>query len=80
MEKEIIVYSTPLCSPCDQLKQFLADKGVKFKVVDLMMDEDAADLMESNGIRSVPVLSVDNDLLYGEALKQENLQQVLNLS
>ena len=38
----VIVYSTPLCVPCDQLKSYLRERGVDFTAKDLMMDEDAA--------------------------------------
>lgn len=62
---DVIVYSTPLCAPCERLKRHLRDKGVDFKVVDIMMDEDAGAFLESRGIRSTPVLSVDGELLVG---------------
>jgi len=62
---DVIVYSTPLCTPCERLKRHLRGKGVDFKVVDIMMDEDAGAFLESRGIRSTPVLSVDGELLVG---------------
>lgn len=77
--REIIVYSTPLCAPCEALKRFLAENGVAFINKDLMMDEDAAELIESHNIRTSPVLGVDGELHAGPALERENLIAVLGL-
>jgi glutaredoxin-like protein NrdH len=63
--KEVIVYSTPLCAPCEQLKRYLREKGVDFSVVDIMMDEEAGAMLESRGIRSSPALSVDGEFTVG---------------
>jgi glutaredoxin-like protein NrdH len=63
--QDVIVYSTPLCAPCERLKRHLRERGVAFKVVDIMMDEDAGAFLESRGIRSTPVLSVDGELVVG---------------
>ena len=63
--KDVIVYSTPLCAPCERLKRYLREKGVVFKVIDIMMDEEAGAFLESRGIRSSPVLSVDGELMTG---------------
>lgn len=79
MEKKITVYSTPLCTPCDQLKRFLKEAGVPFKIRDLMMDEEAADLIAQRGIRSTPVLEIDGEFFTGSQLIQENLINVLGL-
>ena len=79
MGKEIVVFSTALCSPCESLKRFLKEEGVEFKVRDLMMDSEAADLMEENGIRSAPVLCIDGRFLSGKDLSQDNLRKELNL-
>lgn len=65
MAKEVIVYSSPLCAPCERLKEYLRSRGVAFRVVDVMMDEDAAEWLESRNIRTTPVLSVDGELLVG---------------
>ena len=79
MEKEIIVYSTPLCAPCEQLKNFLREEGVEFKVKDLMMDQEAAELMDENGVRSAPALGIDGRVLFGPDLSPDNLRKELNL-
>ncbi len=73
--QDVIVYSTPLCAPCERLKRHLRERGVAFKVVDIMMDEEAGAFLESRGIRSTPVLSVDGELVVG--FDPERIDQLL---
>lgn len=65
---DVIVYSTPLCVPCEQLKGYLRAKGVSFTVKDLLMDEEAAELMDSLNIRSAPALGIDGRVYAGADL------------
>lgn len=65
MNREVIVYSTPLCGPCERLKEHLRAVGVSFVVKDVLVDEEAAEFLESRNIRSTPVLSVDGELVEG---------------
>ncbi len=62
--QKVIVYSTPLCAPCEQLKGYLKAHDVVFVAKDLMVDEDAAAFIESRNIRSSPVLQVNAILIY----------------
>jgi len=80
MHSEVIVYSTPLCAPCERLKQYLNAHGVKFTAKDLMMDEEAAEKIEHLGIRSSPVLEVDGKFYAGTQLTPERLAQVLGIA
>jgi len=73
----VIVYSTPLCAPCEALKRALRARGVDFRVVDLMMDEDAADRLEDAGIRGSPALEIDGRLYAGAALSDDRLDALL---
>lgn len=73
-ERDVIVYSTPFCVPCEQLKRFLTGQGVAFRVRDLLMDEEAAERLETHNIRSTPALEVDGTLYAGEALAPERLK------
>jgi glutaredoxin 3 len=75
MVHEIVVYSSPLCPPCEQLKSYLRSRGVKFTVRDVMVDEEAAEFLESRSIRSTPVLSVDGELVVG--FERERIDQLL---
>lgn len=78
-EQEVIVYTTPFCVPCDQLKSYLESHGVAFTTRDLMMDEDAQDKIDDAGIRSTPILEVDGELYAGPALAPEKVKALLNL-
>ena len=77
--QKVIVYSTPLRAPCEQLKGYLKAHDVTFVVKDLMMDEEAAAFIESRNIRSSPVLQVDDVLLYGADLGPKKVDELLGL-
>ena len=76
---DVIVYSTPLCQPCEQLKSYLRDKGVEFTAKDLMMDEYAAEFIDDKNIRTSPVLQVGDALLHGVELEPDNIDRLLGL-
>ncbi|MBF0276344.1 MAG: glutaredoxin family protein [SAR324 cluster bacterium] len=76
---EVIVYSTPLCAPCEQLKRYLKAMGISFMVKDLLMDEEAAELLESKNIHSAPALQVNGELYAGEQLAPENIDALFGL-
>ena len=75
----VTVYSTPLCAPCEQLKTYLRDRGVEFTAKDLMMDEGAAEFIDSKNIRTSPVLQVDDTLLHGQELEPSKIDVLLGL-
>ena len=77
--REIIVYTSPFCAPCEQLKRFLSAHDIQFEVKDLLMDEDAQDRLEEARIRSTPALEVDGVIYAGDALNQEKVRELLNL-
>ena len=78
-DREVVVYTSPFCAPCEQLKQYLTANGVKFRVRDLMMDEDAQDRLEEARIRSTPALEVDGKLIGGDALTKDSVKVLLGL-
>ena len=76
---KVTVFSTPLCAPCEQLKSYLRDRGVEFTSKDLMMDEDAAEFIDSKNIRTSPVLQVGDTLLHGQELEPSRIDPLLKL-
>jgi glutaredoxin-like protein NrdH len=78
--REVTVYSTPFCAPCESLKRFLAAHGFAFRVRDLMMDEEAQQRLEAAGIRSTPALEVDGALYAAEQLEAPRLEAILGLA
>jgi glutaredoxin-like protein NrdH len=79
-EREVTVYSTPFCAPCESLKRFLAAHDVEFRVRDLMMDEEAQERLEAAGIRSTPALEIDGALYAAEQLEPQRLEAILGLA
>ena len=77
--RQVIVYVTPLCSPCERLKAYLRSRDVTFRVKDLMMDEDAAERLESHNIRGAPALEVDGEIVAGPALDKARIDAMLGL-
>ncbi len=75
---EVIVYSTPLCEPCEQLKTYLRGRGISFRVRDLLIDEEAAETLEQHNIWSAPAISVGDEFL--EGFDQRRVDALLGIS
>jgi glutaredoxin len=58
---EITVYSTCFCCDCRRAKQFLRERGVPFREVNIDEHPDAEDLVirVNNGRRKVPTIEVE---------------------
>lgn len=78
--RDVVVYTSPMCAPCEQLKRYLTSLGVSFKVRDLLMDEDAQDRLDAARIRSTPALEVDGQIHAGDALSPQKVRELLGLS
>lgn len=76
---DVIVYTSPMCAPCEQLKQFLKANGVAFRVRDLLMDEDAQDRLDEARIRSTPALEVGGKIYAGDLLTPEKVRELLGI-
>lgn len=61
----LTVFSSPLCGPCERMKAWLTERDYTFTVRDVMMDEEAGELLESRDIRTTPALQVDGDFIIG---------------
>lgn len=59
---EITIYSTPTCGFCTLAKDFLKEKGVEFKEIDVSVDqEEAQKMVEKTGQMGVPVIIINKD-------------------
>jgi len=76
---DVVVYTSPMWVPCEQLKRFLAAHDVPFRVRDLLMDEDAQDRLDEARIRSTPALEIDGRIYAGDALTPERIKALLGL-
>jgi glutaredoxin len=79
MSREIVVYSSPLCVPCEKLKRYLSASGVEFTVRDVMMDEAAGELLDSRNIRSTPALGIDGEIYAGADLQPARIDALLGI-
>lgn len=75
--RDIVVYTSPMCAPCEQLKRYLTSLGVRYRVRDLLMDEDAQDRLDAARIRSTPALEVDGEIHAGDALTPEKVRALV---
>ena len=73
----VIVYSTQTCPWCHKAKDFLKEKGIAFKDVDVGADREAAhEMMEKSGQMGVPVLDIDGKIIVG--FDREELEKALS--
>jgi mycoredoxin len=58
---DITVYSTSWCCDCRRAKQFLRERGIAFKEVNIDDKPEAEELIirANNGLRKVPTLEID---------------------
>ena len=72
---DITVYSTPTCPYCKMVKEFLNEKGVEFKEIDVSTDRDAVKtIVEKSGQMGVPQIEINDKIIVGfnkEALERE---------
>jgi mycoredoxin len=58
---EVTMYGTPWCGDCRRAKNFLRDRGVSFKEVNIDETPGAEELVlrVNNGLRKVPTIEVE---------------------
>ena len=74
----VVVYTSPLCGACEELKAYLQERGVAFSVRDVLVDEEAMDELERRLIFSTPALSVGDT--YAEMPDRARVDALLGLS
>jgi len=75
---EVIVYTTPTCPWCKRAKEYLQNKGVKYKEINVAEDRNAAaEMISKSGQRGVPVIDIDGNIVVGfDREKIDNLLQI----
>ena len=72
----IILYSTPQCHNCNEIKAFLRERGVVFREVDISADKQARDLLiEKSGHIGAPVVQIGDEFIFG--LDPKAMEQLL---
>lgn len=64
--KKVIIFTTSTCSWCRKVKNYLKEKKVKFREVDVARDEKAArDMVKKSGQQGVPQIWINNYPIVG---------------
>ncbi len=65
-QKKVIVFVSPTCRWCRAVKQYLREKRIRFKEIDVTRDPRAAqDIARRTGQMGVPVVLIDNRPVVG---------------
>jgi glutaredoxin 3 len=63
---QVIVYTTPTCHFCNAVKDFLTEKKVSYKEINVQADAQAADdMIRKSGQMGVPVIDIDDQIVIG---------------
>ena len=66
MGKNIKIYTTSWCGPCQMAKRLLSEKGLKFEEIDIESKGwTREDLFQLTGGRTVPQIVIDNQSIGG---------------
>ncbi|MDH7600622.1 MAG: glutaredoxin domain-containing protein [Armatimonadota bacterium] len=75
--KNVIVYSTPTCPYCIQVKEYLKSKNIPFTDYNVATDIEARNAMvQKSGQLGVPVIEVDGEIVVG--FNRSKLDQLLS--
>jgi glutaredoxin len=65
MEK-IRIFSQPTCPACNELKEYLKNKGVEFEDYNILADNKALEeMLHVHKVRVTPLLIIGNDRMIG---------------
>lgn len=79
MKPTVIVFSTPTCSWCRKVKDYLKQNGQNFKEIDVSKDLAAQrDMIRKSGQQGVPQVWVNNVAVVG--FDRDKLDRLLNLN
>ena len=66
MNHQVTIYTTPTCSWCQAVKDYLSGRGIDFEEVDVAADVNRArELVEKTGQYSVPVVDINGEMVIG---------------
>lgn len=79
MDKKVLVYGTPTCPYCQQVKSYLKENNINFENFDVSQDkEKLAQMQDKSGQMGVPVIDIDGEIIQG--FDREKLSQALGIS
>lgn len=63
---EVLVFTTSTCPWCKRTKDYLADKSLSFREINVERDEEAAaEMFEKTGQSAVPVIKIGETWIVG---------------
>ena len=78
MVKNVLIYTTTLCSWCKLTKEFFKENNVKYKEINVEEDEKAAhEMIRKSGQMGVPVIDIDGQIIVG--FDKNALKKALNI-
>jgi glutaredoxin len=77
----ITIYTTPWCPDCRRTKQFLRERGVSFKEVNIEQDAEAEELVlrVNDGRRKVPTIEVGSRFFACSPFNPHQLSEELKI-
>lgn len=78
MSHEVTVYTTPTCSWCQAVKEYLRAREIDFEEIDVSTDQSLAEeMMDKSGQMGTPVLEIDGEIVIG--FNRPEIDQLLDL-
>tara|TARA_Y100000031_G_C8031700_1_gene297431 strand:+ start:124 stop:360 length:237 start_codon:yes stop_codon:yes gene_type:complete len=63
---KVKIYTTPTCPWCKKAKEFMKEKKISFKEIDVASDEKGRkEMIDKSGQMGVPVLEINGEILVG---------------
>lgn len=76
VRKEITIYTTPTCPWCIRAKEFLSQRGIRYKEVDVTKEKkNLEEMFRISGQTGVPVIVINDEVVVG--FDQERLEEKL---
>ncbi len=75
---KVRIFSTPTCTYCVTLKEYLKKHNIDFEDIDVSQNEEALnEMVEKSSQTSVPVIDIDGKIIIG--FDKEQINQLLNI-
>lgn len=78
ISNRVKVYTSPICTYCHTLKEFLKEKNIIFEEIDIAENEEARDyIIEKTGKMEAPIMEIDGEVVVG--FDKEKISKLLNI-
>ena len=75
---KVKIYSTPSCTYCKQLKEYLTENKIEFEDINVAENQNAAnEMIQKSGQMGVPVSDIDGQIIIG--FDKERIKKALHL-